>query len=54
MIKKFWKKYLNANPIFDHKAKKGSYKLNTTRKTYQEYFYGDTVGQTPSSEGDSD
>lgn len=32
-----WMKYMNANPIFDPKAP-GSYKLNKTRKTYQQFF----------------
>ena len=40
--KKEWRKYLEANPIFDHKAEKGSYKLNNGRQTWVEYFGGDS------------
>jgi len=32
-----WKDYLESNPIFDHEAGKGSYKLNEKRQTWQEY-----------------
>jgi len=32
-----WKAYLEANPIFDHEAGKGSYKLNEKRQTWQEH-----------------
>jgi len=32
-----WKNYLEANPIFDHEAGKGSYELNENRQTWQEY-----------------
>lgn len=33
-----WKRYLNANPIFDPSAPKGSYKLNEKRADYQTWF----------------
>lgn len=38
--KKAWREYLEANPIFDPNTKKGSYKLNETRLSYQEHFGG--------------
>jgi len=45
-----WKKYLNTNPIFDHKKK--DYTLNAGRKSWREHFSGKpapaekyTVGQ---------
>jgi len=37
---KEWKEYLNANPIFDHKAGKGSYALNQDRMSYDEWKDG--------------
>lgn len=36
--KEAWKKYLEANPIFDPKAKQGSFDLNLNRVDYQSYF----------------
>lgn len=33
-----WKKYLNDNPIFDKNSK--SFELNSSRRTWQEYFGG--------------
>lgn len=33
-----WKRYLNANPIFDPTKPKGTYDLNENRKTWQEWF----------------
>lgn len=33
-----WKQYLEANPIFDHNAPKGSYKLNENRMGFQEWL----------------
>jgi len=32
-----WRNYLNANPIFDHSAKAGSYALNQDRMGYREW-----------------
>ena len=40
-----WKKYLNANPIFDPKSKE--FQLNTGRKTWQEFY-----GLAPKKEGE--
>lgn len=33
-----WRTYLNANPIFDPKAKEGTYTLNPGRVPYREFF----------------
>ena len=33
-----WKQYLNANPIFDPKAKQGSYQLNQNRVDFQDWM----------------
>lgn len=33
-----WRRYAEANPIFDRNAKEGSYSLNPDRKTWDEYF----------------
>jgi len=33
-----WSEYLNKNDIFDHKAAKGSYGLNDSRLTWEQYF----------------
>ena len=49
-----WKKYLEANPIFDHSKGAKPYTLNADRKTYSDWFkekeYGQdapTAGATP-------
>lgn len=42
---KEWKEYLNANPIFDHKAERGSYTLNENRKSYNEWKTGGAAQQ---------
>jgi hypothetical protein len=42
-----WRQYLNANPIFDPKAKEGSYALNPNRVSYREFFGGK---QTPAQD----
>jgi len=49
-----WKKYLEANPIFDHSKGAKPYTLNANRKTYSDWFkekeYGQdapTAGATP-------
>ena len=35
----YWKRYLEANPIFDHSPElAGSYTLNANRKSYKEFF----------------
>ena len=37
----YWKEYLEANPIFDHRPELvGSYTLNANRKSYREFFGG--------------
>lgn len=37
---KEWRRYINANPIFDKNAPEGSFTLNPNRRTYQEFFSG--------------
>jgi hypothetical protein len=42
-----WQKYLNANPIFDHDATKGSYVLNPNRVDWRDYFVGSNAAPAP-------
>ena len=42
-----WQSYLNANPIFDHDAAKGSYVLNPNRVDWRDYFAGSNAAPAP-------
>ena len=42
-----WKKYLNANPIFDPLSPKGSYKLNPRRASYSEWSGQSSMAAPP-------
>ncbi len=37
---RYWKQYADKNPIFDAKAKEGSFTLNKGRKDWREFFAG--------------
>lgn len=45
-----WRKYLNANPIFDHNAPKGSYALNQNRISYDEWVNSGMTAPSSMSE----
>lgn len=51
---RYWKEYLNANPIFDKTATEKDYKLNSNRLSYKEYFNNKKRGgqtETPYQDG---
>jgi hypothetical protein len=45
-----WKRYLEANPIFDPTAPQGRYQLNTNRQTWQDFFRSERGGVSPATE----
>lgn len=45
---RYWKEYVNANPIFD-KTKPGSYELNRDRKNWAEHFKGGKAAAPPAT-----
>lgn len=48
-----WNKYLEANPIFDPKAKQGSFQLNKNRNDYQTWFRSQQAPPIPAAEADA-
>lgn len=53
--KEAWNRYLEANPIFDPKAKQGTYELNKQRTDYKSWFRGQMAPAEPLADpGDDD
>ena len=46
-----WRKYLEANPIFDHSKDAKPYTLNADRKTYSDWFKEKEYGQDAPTAG---